>query len=167
MSESSLTAPGFLRELHLRPNPDREDFKEVSKEIVQMAVEQLRRIDVKKAIKIATLIFQIVRMYKARNSHAATLFRIVDTIQPDGHPVTSVAYAVGGMIDEDKAAFVADAMRDARSAMGKIADPPPTDDDIAVKLKELAELGLEVIVIDDASKKEKDDVDEPPPLHVV
>jgi hypothetical protein len=148
-------------------DPTSEEFKEASKEVGKIVVEQVKRIDPRKALKLGMLIYEVIQLYNARTSTSAALFRVIDTIQPEGHPVASVAYAVGGMIDAERAAFVADRARDAKVAMHKIAAPPPTDKELSSKLEELAKLGLEVIVVDRAKEKEQKDVDEGPTLHVV
>jgi hypothetical protein len=139
----------------------------VFKEIGRIITERVKRIDPATALRAGTLIFEVVSMYRAQNSTSAKAFRIIDKIQPDGHPAASIAYAVGGMIDANKAAFVADTARDARTAMGKIATPPPSDDVLALKLKELAELGLEIVIIKKDDEADEKSVEASSGLHIV
>lgn len=157
----------IIRGFEIISDPTSAEFTAVAHEIGRRIVDQVARIDPAKALQIGLLVYRIVKMHEAQNSFSAQMFHVIDRAQPDGHPLTSVAYAIGGMIDNNKAAFIADTARNARVAMSKIADPPPTDSEIGEKLEELAELGLEVIIVGRTTPTEKNEVETTSPLHVV
>jgi len=110
--------------------------------------EYLTKLDVETLVKVGMLVHQIHRMVTVKKSLSAKVRRIVDTVQPSGHPLSSVAYAAGHVIDADKTKVVSAVARHAKGYVDRSTPKPPTNDELNEKLVELAKFGIDLMIVE-------------------